>query len=294
MQIIDGKKIRDEILTNVKKEVASLSFQPIFCDILVGDNPVSAQYVDMKMRKAESIGMAFHRASFKDTITNEELISEIEKINKIPNMCGVIVQLPLPKSLDTKRILNAIDSRLDVDCLGDVRSNKFYNGDISLGFPTALSCMALFDSIGLDFNLETSKKNIVVLGYGELVGKPVSALLKFRGLSPIVITRKTPAHNAYGEAVAGGDKKEDIIKNADIIISGIGNGKYITSDKIKEGVILIDAGTSESNSGIVGDVDLESVASKASFVSPVPGGVGPVTVAILLKNVLEVAKNKNV
>lgn len=282
MIIIDGKKIRDEILTNVKKEVASLSFKPIFCDILVGDNPVSMQYVDMKMRKAESVGIAFHKASFLDTITNEELIKEIEKINKIPNMCGVIVQLPLPKSLDTKRILNAIDPKLDVDCLGEVRSREFYNGDTSLGFPTALSCMALLDSIGLDLNSSSvnpeNKKNIVVLGYGELVGKPVTALFNFRGLSPHVIRSKT-------------ENKEDILKNADIIVSGIGNGKYITGDKIKEGVILIDAGTSESNSGIVGDVDLDSVSNKASFISPVPGGVGPVTVAMLLSNVLSVAKN---
>jgi 5,10-methylene-tetrahydrofolate dehydrogenase/methenyl tetrahydrofolate cyclohydrolase len=278
MKIIDGKKIREEILTNVKNEVASLSFQPIFCDILVGDNPVSAQYVDMKMHKAESVGMAFHRASFLDTITNEELINEIEKINKIPNMCGIIVQLPLPKSLDTKRILNAIDPKLDVDCLGDIRSREFYAGDTSLGFPTALSCMALLDSIGLEFNLPGSKKNIVVLGYGELVGRPVSALLDFRGLAPKIVRSKT-------------ENKEDLIKNADIIISGIGNGKYITGDKIKEGVILIDAGTSESNAGIVGDVDLDSVRDKASFVSPVPGGVGPVTVAMLLKNVLNVAKS---
>lgn len=274
MIIIDGKKIREEILTNVKKEVASLSFQPIFCDILVGDNPVSAQYVDMKMRKAESVGIAFHQASFKDTITNEELISEIKKINKIPNMCGVIVQLPLPKSLDTKRILNAIDPKLDVDCLGEVRGEGFYNGDISLGFPTALSCMVLLDSTGVSIK----DKTIVVLGNGELVGRPVVALLNFRGLSPVVIRRKT-------------ENKEDLIKNADIIISGMGAGKYITGDMIKEGVVLIDAGTSESNSGIVGDIDLESVASKASFVSPVPGGVGPVTVAMLLKNVLYVAKN---
>ena len=116
------------------------------------------------------------------------------------------------------------------------------------------------------------------MGQGELVGKPVTALLKFRGLNPKIITRKT-------------EDKENLIKQADVIISGMGNGKYITGNMIKKGAVLIDAGTSESNAGILGDVDLESVKSIASFVSPVPGGVGPVTVAMLLQNVLRVAQN---
>jgi hypothetical protein len=173
--------------------------------------------------------------------------------------------------------LDSIDPKLDVDCLGEERSEKFYasyGGENDLGFPTAVSCMALLDSV----NLDLAGKNIVVLGQGALVGKPVTALLKFRGLNPIIITRKT-------------ENQELLLKEADVIISGIGNGKYLTGDKVKKGVVLIDAGTSESKGGIVGDVDLESVKDVASYVSPVPGGVGPVTVAVLLKNVLIVAKN---
>ena len=273
MILIDGKKLRDEILTKVKTEVARLPFQPVFCDVLVGNDPASAQYVRMKAKTAESVGIKFHNASFPETIKTEELVEEIIKINKIPHMCGIIVQLPLPEGLDKRKILDAIDSRLDVDCLGTEASKEFYGGNISLGFPTALSCMALLDSVDIDLK----NKNIVVLGYGDLVGKPVEALLKFRGLSPVVITRKT-------------ENKEELIKNTDVIISGMGHGKFITGDMIKEGVVLIDAGTSESNSGIVGDVDLESVKSVAGFVSPVPGGVGPATVAMLLNNVLSVAK----
>jgi methylenetetrahydrofolate dehydrogenase (NADP+)/methenyltetrahydrofolate cyclohydrolase len=274
MQIIDGKKIRDEILIKIKNDVAKLPFKPIFCDILVGDDPVSKQYVQMKKKRAESVGIDFYNAFFSSSISTEELIAEIQKINKIPNMCGIIVQLPLPQSLDLRKILDAIDSHLDVDCLGTIASRNFYNGSASLGFPTALSCMALLDSLDLDLK----NKKIVVLGYGELVGRPVEALLKFRGLNPKIINRKT-------------ENKEILIKEADIIISGIGNGKYITGDMLKDGVVLIDAGTSESNAGIVGDVDLESVKNVASFVSPVPGGVGPVTVAMLLNNVLTVAKS---
>lgn len=277
MQIIDGKKIRGEILNKVKEKVASLSFQPIFCDVLVGDDPASAQYVRMKARTAEAVGMKFHNATFPATITTLELIAEIKKINEIPNMCGVIAQLPLPEHLDRRAILDSIDPKLDVDCLGSVSSEEFYKGvaeRINLGFPTALACIALLDSLSL--NLEG--KNIVCLGQGELVGRPVAALLKFRGLEPTPVTRKT-------------ENKEQILKDADIIISGIGHGKHITSDMVKEGVVIIDAGTSESNGAIVGDVDLDSVSSIASAVSPVPGGVGPVTVAMLLKNVLTVAEN---
>lgn len=274
--IIDGKKIRDNILENVKKGVADLPFQPVFCDVLVGSDPVSAQYVRMKGRTAESVGIHFHNADFKEDITTEELIAEIQKINNIPNMCGLIVQLPLPAHLDKKRILDSIPANIDVDCLGQEASTVFYNSSIDIGYPTALSCVHILDSL----NLNLTDKKIVVVGQGQLVGMPVAHLLKIRGLSVDIAVRHT-------------ENKDDLLKNADIIISGTGAGKLITGDKVKEGVVIIDAGTSESNGSIVGDVDLESVQGIASYVSPVPGGVGPVTVAILLQNVLKVAQKKN-
>jgi methylenetetrahydrofolate dehydrogenase (NADP+)/methenyltetrahydrofolate cyclohydrolase len=278
MNIIDGKKIKKEILDKVKSEVTELSFVPLFCDVLVGDDPASLQYVGMKARNAESVGIKFYNANFPSTITTEELIQEIEKINKIKNMCGVIIQLPLPAHIDRQKVLDAIDPHLDVDCLGTKTSGDFYNGWTpgKIGFPTALACMILLDSLALYLK----DKNIVVLGQGLLVGKPVTSLLKFRNLNPTIINSKT-------------ENKETLIKNADIIISGMGKGKYITGSMIKDGVVLIDAGTSESDSGIVGDIDTDSVKDVASFVSPVPGGVGPVTVAMLLQNVLNVAKGLN-
>ncbi|MFA6586281.1 MAG: bifunctional 5,10-methylenetetrahydrofolate dehydrogenase/5,10-methenyltetrahydrofolate cyclohydrolase [Candidatus Paceibacterota bacterium] len=281
MQIIDGKKIRDEILTEIKKEVASLSFTPIFCDILVGEDPSSVQYVEMKKQRAEAVSVHFHKANFPVTITTEELIKEIEILNKMPNMCGIIVQLPLPLTLDRRKILDAIDPNLDVDCLGTIASDSFYKGKIDFGFPTALACMKLLDFIDLDLDPRHggASKKIVVLGQGDLVGRPVTALLRFRGFIPTVITSEAK-------------NKEEIIKQADVIISGIGKGKYITGDMIKKGAILIDAGTSESGAGIVGDVDFDSIKDVAGFISPVPGGVGPVTVAMLLNNVLNVAKKK--
>ncbi len=275
MQTIDGRKLRDEILEKIKSQVAELKFVPIFCDVLVGDDPSSAQYVRMKAKTAESVGVKFHSANFPASITTLELVEEIKKINQIPNMCGVIIQLPLPEHIDKRLALDAIDFHLDVDCLGAEASGKFYKNENLLGFPTALACMALLDSVGVDLK----DKNIVVLGQGDLVGKPVTALLQFRGLNPNIVRSKT-------------ENKEELIKNADVIISGIGKGKFITGDMIKKDVILVDAGTSEDGVSIVGDVDLESVKDVASYVSPVPGGVGPVTVAMLLNNVLTVAKNR--
>lgn len=274
MEIIDGRKIAKEILEGIKDEVEKLNFQPVFCDILVGDDVVSLQYVHMKKRAAERLGIRFHEAFFPSSITNEELLREIDILNKIPNMCGIIVQLPLPVHLDKKKILDAISPTLDVDCLGEERSRKFYEeADLSLVFPTALACFTILESVNLDFK----NKNVVVLGQGELVGKPVSQLLFYKGYNVVSLNSST-------------EDKEAILKNADIIISGIGKGKFITGDMVKSGVVIIDAGTSESGSGVVGDVDLESVQDIASYVSPVPGGVGPVTVAMLFKNVLEVAK----
>ena len=280
MKIIDGKKLGEQILAKVKNEVAALSFQPVFCDVLVGNDPASVQYVKMKMFMAEKIGIHFHNATFHASINTNDLIKEIKILNKLPNMCGIIIQLPLPEHIDRQMVLDSIDPKLDVDCLGSIASEKFYNNENAIGYPTALACMAILDSLDLDNNPSTllRTRKIVVLGQGILVGKPVAALLKFRGLNPVVITSKT-------------ENKEEFIKQADIIISGIGKGKYITGNMIKKGAVLIDAGTSESEGGIVGDIDLESVKDFAGYVSPVPGGVGPVTVAMLLNNVLTVAKN---
>jgi methylenetetrahydrofolate dehydrogenase (NADP+)/methenyltetrahydrofolate cyclohydrolase len=275
--IVDGRKIKNEILEEIKKEIFALPFTPFFCDILVGDDPASMQYVRMKAKVAESIGIKFRTAEFPSSITTEELMEEIENLNNVPYMCGIIVQLPLPASsnLDKKKVLDAIDPRLDVDCLGVINSENFYNNEGQIGYPTALACVRILDSLNLD--LKTMK--ILILGQGRLVGLPVTHLLKKRGLEVNIVNTKT-------------ENRDELIKNADVIISAIGKAKYIKGDMIKEGAVVIDAGTSEDNGVVSGDVDLESLISVASFVSPTPGGVGPVTVAMLLKNVLQVAKNK--
>ena len=274
-KIIDGRKIRDKILVEVKKKVAKLSFQPVFCDVLVGDDPASKQYVEMKAHTAESIGIRFHHANFPASINTRDLIKEIKILNKMPNMCGLIVQLPLPAHLDRQSILNAIDPTIDVDCLGEVASEKFFNNQSEIGRPTAIACLKLLDSVVSDLN----GKKITVLGQGELVGRPVTALLKFRGFNPDIAVKETK-------------NQAELLKQADVIISGTGHGKLLTGPKVKKGVVIIDAGTSKFEGKIIGDVDTESVRGIVSYYSPVPGGVGPVTVGVLLENVLLVAQKK--
>jgi len=272
MNIIDGRKIKSEILDELKTKVLALPFPPIFCDILVGDDPVSASYVRIKGKAAESVGIKFKTVNFPESVTTEEIVEEIENLNRVPLMSGIIVQLPLPNHIDTGTVLDAIDPKLDVDCLGSYNNSNFYNDMGGVAYPTALSCMKLLESVGLDL----SEKNIVVLGQGKLVGLPVTHLLEKENLKVTVLNSKT-------------EGQEEILKQADVIISAIGRGKFITCDMVKEGVVIIDAGTSEENGAVVGDVDFDSVSNVASYVTPTPGGVGPVTVAMLLQNVYQVA-----
>lgn len=275
MITIDGRKIKDEILNELKTKVEVLPFPPIFCDILVGDDPVSASYVRIKGRAAESIGIKFKTVNFPLNVTTEEIINEIENLNRVPLMCGIIVQLPLPSHIDTQTVLDAINPKLDVDCLGSINSRDFYEDKGSTSYPTALACIKLLDSL----NLDLKEKNIVVLGQGKLVGLPVTHILESRLLPVRVVHSQT-------------ENSSEIILNADIIISAIGNGGFLTGSMIKDSVVIIDAGTSEENGSVVGDVDIESVESKVSYITPTPGGVGPVTVAMLLENVYQVAKSK--
>jgi methylenetetrahydrofolate dehydrogenase (NADP+)/methenyltetrahydrofolate cyclohydrolase len=276
MDVIDGKKIASGILNQVKEQVAVLPFVPLFCDVLVGNDPASVQYVKMKAEAAEKIGIKFLSANFPGTITTEQLISEIKKINLTPNLCGLIIQLPLPAGIDKTQVLNAIDPEIDVDCTGEVNTQLFYSGKAYVEFPTAKAIMKILSTCGVD--LKT--KNSLIMGFGQLVGRPVSFCFEQMHWPHTVARSKT-------------ENIEMLLMEADVIISAVGKPNLITGNKIKSGSIIIDAGTSEGDfGGVVGDVEFESVKNIASIVSPVPGGVGPITVACLLENVLNVAKRK--
>src|SRR3989344_2496407 len=261
MRTINGQEMAQEMLTKLQSEVRKLLFQPLFCDILIGDDPVATAFVKIKLRRADEVGYKPRLIQLPVTATTEAVIEEIRKIQRDPFLSGLIIQFPLPPNLDKTAILNTIDSRVDVDCLKNVKTR--------LKSPTAAAVAAILDQLLIDL---TTKK-ILVIGQGELVGLPVTNLLKERGLN--VITADGTTTNL-----------SELTIGADIIISATGSPKLI-----KVGVILIDCGTSESAGSIVGDVDVESVESKVEILAPVHGGVGPITVAMLLQNVLEVAKD---
>ena len=272
--IIDGKKIADKILSGIKTEILHLPFRPVFCDVLVGDNPVSRSYVNIKGKKALEVGMDFLPVFLPEQISQEELLVEVAKLNQTPNLCGLVVQLPLPDKFNEREVLDAVAPELDADCMGEINQQAFYSNQPSLVLPTAGAILEIFKELGV-----SKDKLVAVIGKGELVGKPAAHLL----------TR-------FGYRVVTADKKTEDLKafclKADVLISATGIPGLLTGDMIKPGSVVIDAGTSESGGSIVGDVEKASVSKIASCLTPVPGGVGPVTVAILLSNVLSNAKQK--
>jgi len=275
MQIIDGRKIRDEILESLKARVAALSFTPIFCDVLVGDDPASAQYVRMKEKTAEGLGITVEHAAYPENISTEELISEIKRIAGLPHMSGLIIQLPLPAHIDQQAVLNAVPGTLDVDATGHEATERFYGGNPTFVYPTAAAVMAVLDSAGVSL----AEKHVVMVGEGMLVGKPVAHLLKQRGVSVSVVNTST-------------SNPEDIFKSADVLISATGQANLISANMLKDDAVVVDAGTSETGAGVTGDVNTETLANWNGTLSPVPGGVGPVTVAMLMQNVVIAAESK--
>ena len=273
MEIIDGRKIRDEILAGLKARVTALPFTPVFCDILVGNDPASRQYVDMKDRIAESLGIEAYGAQFPSEITTEELIDELGRIATLPGMAGLIVQLPMPEHIDTRAVLDAVPLAYDVDALSTEASDLFYADTPAFVFPTAAAVMAIIESL----DLPVLDMSVCMVGKGMLVGKPVAHMLLARGISVDVVDSTT-------------EDAQEIIRSADIVISATGQAGFLKGEMLKDDAIVIDAGTSESGGGIAGDIDRASVEKVAAMLSPVPGGVGPVTVAMLMLNVVLAAE----
>lgn len=275
MILIDGKQLKDAILEDVRGSLAALSFAPAFTDVLIGNDAANEKYVAMKKKVALSLGFSYRDVHFPEGTTEDEIVQAIAALAKVPFMAGVIVQLPLPPGYDRERILNAVPRELDVDVLGSSASKQFYEGEGGLILPTARAVLRMLDSLPVSYD----DKSFVIIGQGPLVGRPVAHLLRKRGYRVSTITRATDP----GE-------RESLLQGADVIVSAIGVPKSLTGDMIQEGVIVVDAGTSEMEGSLVGDVDTDSVAQKASYLTPSPGGVGPVTVASLFENVLDVAQ----
>ncbi len=279
--VFNGREFSKQVLADLKKEISSLDFVPEFSDILVGEDGPSLRYVKMKAKTAEEIGIHFVSGALPINSSTEDVISKIKELSLRPNMCGIIVQLPLPEHLNTDAILNSVPLPLDVDGLSSAYSEKFYtetNSKNNIIMPTVLAVKKILDvATGGDL----SGKKIAIVGQGRLVGKPVTHLLFSQTSLIETIERETSL-----------EKRKNILSNADIIITAVGSPGVVTGDDIKDGAIVIDAGTLEVGNVLLGDADFASMQDKVSFITPTPGGVGPVTVASLMENVLTVAKNK--
>lgn len=271
--LIDGKKISQDILDTVRTRVQALSFVPVFCDVVVGDDPVILSYVKAKRKAAESVGVTFIELRLPITVSEQELINQVLEIQKTEHLCGLIVQLPLPSHISSSVVLNTINPLLDVDCLGASNVDAFYKGLDVLVPPTAAAIMQVLSvtPVILDESI------VVVVGKGDLVGKPVAFMLQNKCKELTAVDRSTPDITPH-------------LLNADVIISAAGSPGLISGELVKQDAVVIDAGTSESQGGILGDVDKDSVSAKASYLAAVPGGVGPVTISMLLSNVARVAE----
>lgn len=280
MTILDGKALSDKIKEEVKNEVTQLQIEknitPGLAVILVGNDPASATYVGSKAKSCKNAGIYSVVHEMPETIPQDEILDIIDRMNKNPNLDGILVQLPLPKHIDTTLILEAIDPTKDVDGFHPYNVGRMVSNLDAFLPATPYGIMRLFE----EYNIDVVGKNVCVVGASDIVGKPMAALLINAKATVEVCNSKTKNLKAH-------------TLNADIICVGTGVVNLITSDMVSEGAIIIDIGINRLESGkLVGDVDFHNVKDKCSYITPVPGGVGPMTIAMLLKNTLKAAKNR--
>lgn len=291
MKLLDGKftsqQIKKEIAEQVKSYVAKGYRPPHLAVVIVGENPASQIYVKNKIKSCNEVGIKSTHIELDEKITQSELLLKIKSLNNDDNLDGFIVQLPLPKHISEQAIIEAISPDKDVDGFHPVNLGKLATGLPSFVPATPKGIMELLKR----YNIETSGKNVVVLGRSNIVGRPVSILL----------SQKSDFGNATVTLCHSRTKNiAEFTKNADILIAAMGKPEFVTADIVKDGVVVIDVGTTrvkstETKSGwkLKGDVKFDEVSQKASYITPVPGGVGPMTIASLLLNTME-AYRKNI
>ncbi|WP_442765917.1 bifunctional methylenetetrahydrofolate dehydrogenase/methenyltetrahydrofolate cyclohydrolase FolD [Sulfurospirillum cavolei] len=279
MQILDGKVLSDQIKIRLKKESEALvekGITPGLAVILVGDDAASQTYVKMKEKACDITGIYSIIHKMPSSISQEKILETIAMINTNPNIDGVLVQLPLPKHIDTTKIIEAIEPRKDVDGFHPFNVGRLVAGLESFVPCTPLGVMRLLSHYAID----PKGLNACVVGASNIVGKPMMNLLLNAGATVDICHIFTK------------DLKEHT-KKADLLIVGVGKQKLITEDMVKEGAIVVDIGINKTDEGrIVGDVDFENVAPKCSYITPVPGGVGPMTIAMLLENTVKAAHHR--
>ena len=270
MKILDGKTIKMQIFDELKNEVSKLSKKPSFVVIQVGNNEASNIYIKQKGKMAEYIGYEFSLEKFDESITEDDLVKEIEKFNNDSNVNGILVQMPLPSHISSYRIQNAVSPVKDIDGLNDVNAGILFHNKESLYPCTPYGVMELLRR----YNISVSGLEAVVVGRSHLVGKPMATLLTNADATVTLCHSKT---KNLGE----------ITKRADLLVVAVGHPNLITADMVKENAIVIDVGINKTENGLCGDVDFDNVCEKTSYITPVPGGVGQMTVAMLAHNVLE-------
>ncbi len=274
--ILDGKKLSEKLLAGLKDEIQQSGKQLSLAVVVLGDNPVVAKFILQKERIARDLNISFRRYEYEEAISTNELRKRIGVIVHDANPDGIIVQLPLPSSVNTQSILNSVPPEKDVDVLSARSLGNFFVGKSVVTPPVVGAIQLLFKEYGIEYQ----SKRVAVIGAGMLVGKPVATWLLNEKVSFSVVDIHSSDISAF-------------TKDADIVISGVGKPGLITGDMVGEGVIVIDAGTSELHGKLSGDVDFDSVSKKASCITPVPGGIGPLTVAMIFKNLFALAKEKS-
>lgn len=280
MQLIDGKSLASKVQSSVSAEVEQLKQEknivPGLAVILIGDDPASHSYVKMKAKACEKVGFYSITHHMPDTISQDEIIATIEMMNLNPRIDGILVQLPLPKHVDTDKILEVIDPKKDVDGFHAYNVGRLVTKLDSFVACTPLGVMKMFE----EYDITLKGQDVCVVGASNIVGKPMAALL----LNADATVTVTHIHTK--------DLKAHTSK-ADIIVVGVGVPGLIKEDMVKEGAIVIDIGINRLEDGsLTGDVDFKKVSPKCSYITPVPGGVGPMTIAMLLSNTVKAAKGR--
>ncbi|MBO5005581.1 MAG: bifunctional methylenetetrahydrofolate dehydrogenase/methenyltetrahydrofolate cyclohydrolase FolD [Clostridia bacterium] len=276
-EIIDGKELAKSIRLELKKEVENLNKNGIFpklAVIMVGEDKASKVYVKNKSKACEEIGIEYEEVLLDETTTMEELLDIIEDLNNRKDINGILLQSPIPKHLDIYKAFNKISPKKDVDGFNPINVGKLVIGEDSFISCTPYGVIKMLEK----YNIEIEGKNAVIIGRSNIVGKPLIQCLLKKNATVTVCHSKTR-------------NIENITKNADILIAALGKAKFVTKDMVKDGAVVIDVGINRNELGkLEGDVDFKEVEKKASYITPVPGGVGPMTIAMLMNNVVKACK----
>jgi len=274
MELLDGKKVSKAIKEEIKQKVEDIKLKynttPHLSIIVVGDNPASQIYVRNKIKACNYVDVRVDVIHFEDTITQVELIKEIEVLNDDPDVDGILVQLPVPSHINDDAIINAIVDNKDVDGFTIQNKGKLFIGLPSFRSATPYGIIKLLEY----YNIPLEGMNAVVIGRSNIVGKPMAMMLLEKNATVTICHSKTK-------------NIKEITKNADLLVVAVGKPKFIKEDFVKDGIVIVDVGMNRGEVGLCGDVDFEEVSKKASFITPVPGGVGPLTIAMLLNNTIE-------